>query len=100
MGWKPTAKDNLFVVKRLDCVTHMWEQCQYSDLHKGDIFKTFTQDGVQICPADLSPVDDDWVGVADSDAMKNSLAVSGDEVGWHVITVFGRLPDVLKKLAS
>jgi hypothetical protein len=74
--WKPTPKEEKFLVHRLR--DGEWQQCEFEDLVRGDKFRLFhPKTGSRMNPATNNETEEQLVGLATSDAMRNYLTNQG-----------------------
>lgn len=68
--WRPTPKERLITASRLNPATGEWDKCEYTELRKGDIFKSYDPEGVQLEAVTLEECGPDVCAVVTSDPVK------------------------------
>jgi hypothetical protein len=76
--WEPTPEGSRMKAERL--VGGLWEPCEYSEIRKGDIFRSRDPDG-QLCHIHTAEPDEDSVGLATDDARK--MDPHGSDGQWY-----------------
>ena len=102
--WRgPTPERRRVRARRLNVETGVWEPCEYRDLRRGDIFRAFAPDGMQLDPGlvgeegiSAEEPDDSMASLCLGDAMKD-VRTRGE--GYCVEVLTAPLGELLDKRA-
>jgi hypothetical protein len=94
--WPEVPETERFYVPLLDRASGVWRRDEMRNLKRGDIFRMFNHDGVQISAFELAGCDPDIVAYAYEDARHNYLAGRG----WGLECEWGEFADILKMFCN